>query len=263
VLVVLPAMGAAASYYEPFARRAAELVRGTTALADLRGQGRSSLRARRGDRFGYREIVELDLPALLAELARTYPGRPLQLVGHSLGGQLAALAAARQPSRVSGLVLLAAGSAHVEAWRRNSYLRARAMLAGVRLVARLLPWYPGHRLGFGGEQPRRLMRDWGRVTRTGAYVPEGSDFDYERALGALRLPVATLEIEADPIAPPAAVSALVAKMPLATVERHRASGVVSDPPWRRHFTWARRPESLDPGLAAALGSAGVEAAAGG
>jgi predicted alpha/beta hydrolase len=107
------------------------------------------------------------------------------------------------------------------------------------------------------------MRDWGRVTRTGVYAPEGSAFDYERALGELRIPIATLEIEGDPIAPPAAVAALLAKMPHARVERHVAAGVLADPPWRRHFTWARRPESLFPGLAAALGGAAAAAAAGG
>ncbi len=252
VLLLLPAMGTPAAYYGPFARELAGRRHAIVALADLRGQGASSARARRGADFGYREIVEIDLPALAGELGRRFPGHPLLLAGHSLGGQLALLAAARQPRDFEGIVLLAAGTAHAEAWRGPGYRRATFLFAAVRAVARLAPWYPGHLVGFGGEQPRRLMRDWGRVTRTGRYSPEGSRFDYESALRAIDLPILAIGVAGDPIAPPAAIAALLAKTGATEIELATVSGVATDSAWRRHMSWARRPQSVMPPLEAWL-----------
>lgn len=248
VLLTLPAMGTPASYYEPFARELAGRRRAIVALADLRGQGASNVRARRGAEFGYREIVEVDLPALAGELDRRFPGHPLLLAGHSLGGQLSLLAAARRPRDFDGIVLLAAGTAHAEAWRGPGYWRAAFLFGLVRTIARLTPWYPGHLVGFGGEQPRRLMRDWGLVNRTGRYAPEGSRFDYESALRALDLPILAVGIAGDPIAPPSAIAALLAKTGARKIELATVSGVATDSAWRRHMTWARRPQSTLPPL---------------
>jgi len=50
------------------------------------------------------------------------------------------------------------------------------------------------------------MRDWGRVTREGVYAPEGSGFDYEAAARALALPVLSIGVREDPIAPAGATA---------------------------------------------------------
>ena len=61
-LLFVCALGVEASYYAPFADALSR--RGIlVAMCDLRGNGTSSLRPRRGVDFGYREIVELDIPA--------------------------------------------------------------------------------------------------------------------------------------------------------------------------------------------------------
>jgi predicted alpha/beta hydrolase len=247
VCLCLPAMGLAARYYRPFAEALAQALAGTVAVADLRGQGESAARARRGARFGYREIVEEDLPELLDALARRFPCRPLFVVGHSLGGQLATLATVHTHDRLAGLVLVAAGTAHYRAWPRASRWRAWLTLSCVRAVAALLPWYPGSLLGFGGDQPRRLMRDWSCNAFSGKYRLAGSRIDYEARLAALRLAVLAVTIRDDPVAPPGAVSELLAKLPQAEQTRLEVDGVPSDRPWRRHFSWARSPDTvLDP-----------------
>ena len=99
-------MGVKASYYEPLAL--AFQAGGTSAVtADLRGHGRSAIRAGRrtsngfGD-FGYREILDEDLPAFTAAVHERFPGRPIVLLGHSLGGQLACLWASTRPAGVAG-----------------------------------------------------------------------------------------------------------------------------------------------------------------
>jgi predicted alpha/beta hydrolase len=212
------------------------------ALLDLRGQGTSTARARAGHDFGYREILELDLPAAIARLRKVLGPRPLYVVGHSLGGQLALFSAARPGPRPDGLVLIAAGTAYWRDWPAHQRRQARLGFVAVRTAARLLPWYPGTRLGFGGDQPRRLMRDWGRVTREGRYAPEGSDFDYESAARTLALPVLSIGIGEDPIAPEGAREALLARVPRSAVARTGIQGVLEHTPWKRHFSWARRPE---------------------
>ncbi|MGA0612345.1 alpha/beta fold hydrolase [Caldimonas sp. KR1-144] len=241
VVLGLPAMGTPARYYEPFARRLAELAGASVAWAELRGQGESRPRARDGADFGYREIVEDDIPRLAGRLLRQHPRRPLVLLGHSLGGQLATLAAHQLGEHLAGLVLVAAGTAHHRAWPRGARWRAALAVHGIRATAAMLPWYPGHRLGFGGEQPRRFMRDWSRNATTGRYRIEGSEIDHEDAAGRLALPVLSLAIRQDPVAPPGAVEELLAKLARARIERRWLMGVVRDPPWKRHFSWAREP----------------------
>ena len=254
VVLILPAMGAAAEYYRPFAERIAARNVGVAALLDLRGQGRSSARARRGDDFGYREILELDLPQAVTALRRAFRGRRLYIAGHSLGGQLGMFVAARPGVELDGLILVAAGTAHWRAWRGRERWTVRLATAGIRSASRLLPWYPGHVLGFGGEQPRRLMRDWGRVTREDLYRPEGSDFDYETSARQLALPVLSIGVREDPVAPATAREALLARLQRAEVTRVEIDGVRAHQAWKRHFSWAREPadavDSIDGWLAA-------------
>lgn len=244
VFLCLPAMGVAAEYYLPFAAALAGRNLGAAALLDLRGQGRSSARARRGDDFGYREILELDLPQAVTALRRAFRGRPLYLAGHSLGGQLGLLCAARPGVQVDGLVLIAAGTAHWRDWHGASRWMAWAATAAIAASARALPWYPGHLFGFGGEQPRRLMRDWTRVARAGRYVPEGGDLDYAISARRLSLPILSLGIGGDPVAPPGARESLLAMAPQSVVTRAELEGVRAHRPWKRHFSWARAPHDV-------------------
>jgi len=261
ILLCLPAMGAVAGYYTPFAQALAAQGLGMAALLDLRGQGASSARARRDD-FGYREILEFDIPAAIARLRKVFGARPLYVVGHSLGGQLALFSAAGPRPRPDGLVLIAAGTAYWRDWPAHQRRAARLGFFAVRTAARLLPFYPGTRLGFGGDQPRRLMRDWGRVTREGRYAPEGSDFDYESAARSLSLPVLSIGIGEDPIAPGSAREALLARLPRSAVTRVEIEGVREHTPWKRHFSWARRPEEAVGAIASWLqGGAAARAAA--
>jgi predicted alpha/beta hydrolase len=243
VVLGLPAMGTVARYYEPFAQALAAATGATVAFADLRGQGDSALRAREGHDFGYREIVEEDLPALVGLLGAQYPGRPIVLLGHSLGGQLAAMAAHQFADRLAGIALIAAGTAHFRSWPHGApRLRARLAVAGIALAARVLPWYPGDRLRFGGQQPKRLMRDWTLNATTGHYVFQGSRLGHEWATSCLKVPVLSLAVRDDPFAPFGAMEELLGKLSSASVTRASMEGQREHSLTRRHFSWARRPD---------------------
>lgn len=244
VVVVLPAMGVTGRYYLPFTNALTQCARVHAISYDLlSGGGRQ-----RGTRdFGYREIVEHEIPAIVARVRKRFPGHPVMLCGHSLGGQLALLASARMTEPPDGLILIAAGTAHHRAWPSRTRLKARLIVQLIRLAARLLPWYPGDVLGFGGDQPRRLMRDWGYNATTGRYRLEGSRFDEVRlaeAVSSLTLPILTIGIQDDLVAPEGARRELTARLGSARVDRVVLEGSVYGGHWRRHFGWAREPDAV-------------------
>jgi predicted alpha/beta hydrolase len=82
------------------------------------------------------------------------------------------------------------------------------------------------------------------VTNRGEYRPEGSDFDYEQAARALSLPILSVEVRSDPIAPTTATEALLARAPLASLTRLQVDGVPQHRPWKQHFSWAREPARI-------------------
>src|SRR5690606_10191189 len=111
----LPAMGIEARYYAGFAGALRRLGLNAATL-ELRGLGTSNVRPSRKVDFGYGTILERDLPPALALLRERFPGAPLFLLGHSLGGQLLALHLAVHPDGVEGLVLIASGTPHYKVW---------------------------------------------------------------------------------------------------------------------------------------------------
>ena len=88
------------------------------------------------------------------------------------------------------------------------------------------------------------MADWSYNATTGRYRCAGSRIDYEEALDDLVLPVLSIEVRADPVAPTGATNALLAKLASCAIERRQIDGVTTDAPWRRHFSWARRPDAV-------------------
>jgi predicted alpha/beta hydrolase len=253
-LLFLPAMGVPVSYYQPFLDRL-QAAGARVRPMDLPGQGSSPLRARRGDDYGYREVVEELVPQTVRTARAEWPQAPLFLVGHSLGGQLAVLACAEVADSIQGLAVIAAGTAHWRSWPARSRWRAALTIHALSLLARVLPFYPGSRIGFGGDQSRRFMRDWSFNARTGAYRLEGGRVDRhtrESALRGVRLPVLALSIAGDAVAPGGALRELLGLLPAAEVTHACSRGDAAQGAWRRHFTWARQAAGIEEKLLAWL-----------
>lgn len=242
VVVLVPAMGVPARYYEPLIRCLHEV--GHTVISfDVRGQGQSSPRATRQVRFGYRELID-DLDAVLDLLDSVYPKAPRFLIGHSLGGHLALLHAATRPTRVQGVALLASGSVWFRSFRGGQVLRTLIGSQLIAAVSTLLGYWPGHRFGFGGRQPARVMRDWARQCRTGRFELAGSSIDFEAALRALRLPVLAVSIEDDELAPVPAVDHLSGKARQSVRTRRHYTRASAGADKLGHFAWVRNGSSL-------------------
>ncbi len=211
---------------------------------EWRGLGTSPLRASRRCDWGYRELLDHDIPQGLAEARARHPDRRWWIGGHSLGGQLGLLHAAHAPDSIAGSLLVASGQPH---WRAFPLPRAVGILAFmlvVPLIARLVGHYPGDRLGFAGREAARLMRDWARTGRRGDYRLASVPWDADAALRAYRGPVRALHLRGDALVPPGAVERLRHATPLAewdTIELGReAFSTQRDD----HFGWLKEPEPV-------------------
>ena len=239
VILCAPALGVAARSYRTLAEELARTGH-VVVTADLRGIGESSVRASRQTDFGYHETIAFDWPAIIATIRSRHPHDPLCLLGHSLGGQLGALYASVNPGEVDGLILVASCSVYYGGW---GFPVGLGVLAGTQLAAltaQLLGYFPGRKLGFGGTEARRLMRDWARNVRTGRYKVENSPHDFEDRMARATLPVLSISIEGDTFAPERACMNLVKKLKAASVTTRQVV-VAGDSGRARHFNWLRSP----------------------
>ena len=249
--LLLPAMGVRATYYAGLAEALAR--RGCASLtADLRGHGTSSVRPSRHADFGYREMVELDLPALLAAARRELPpGRHLVCLGHSLGGQMACLASARlahlsepETPLPSAIVTVASCSVYYRCWGRPKSVGVYSVIQTARLSSWLFGYYPGHLLGFAGREARGVIRDWWHQGTTGRYHLHGSEHDYESLLANQPVPILALSFHDDPLCPSAAVEHLLAKMPTSPETHLHLHPSDLESPKLGHFDWIRSADAL-------------------
>jgi len=238
----LPAMGVAAKHYLVFAQQVA--AQGVAVfLHEWRGNGSSSLRPARGVDWGYREVLMRDLPASEAAIARRLDGLPRILGGHSLGGQLACCLLGRAPESASRLWLVASGAPY---WRAFP-LRSKWWLP---MAYRFLPWLadrrgflPGHGVGFGGNESRRLIHDWARSALSGRYAAEGLDFDLEAAMQQVAVEVHAVVLAEDWMAPASSTRYLLSKLPHS---RRRIESLDRSALGTRagHFEWMKQPQAV-------------------
>lgn len=203
-LIVLPALGVTARKYDALANAlvAADC---NVLVADWPGQGESLPRPDRRHDYGYRQLVEDFVPALLVMAQRHFPGSPAVLFGHSLGGHIATLYAAAHPGSAVRVIGVACGNIHYRHWQGRQRLMTPSVALVFNLLVSVLGYLPGKRIGFGGHEARTLMRDWGRVAFTGHY----------RHLGLPQAPAASngvaslfVQIDGDHFAPPASTLGL-------------------------------------------------------
>lgn len=241
-VLVLPALGVPARFYTRLAEQLAECGLEVSVL-ELRGIGDSPLRASRRCDFGFAELLDEDIPAALHSLGCARDDLPVWLLGHSLGGHLAIITAGRMPEEIDGLMLVACGSPWRDAYTGATRRRIEALCALIPVCNALLGHFPGDRIGFGGRQPRRLMRDWRALALTGRYTAEGIGEDLEAGLARYAGPVLSLRMADDTFAPAAAVHAVTDKLAAADLQNAvidtNELGQPAD-----HFRWAKQPQAV-------------------
>ncbi|WP_037360935.1 alpha/beta hydrolase family protein [Amycolatopsis orientalis] len=253
VALVLPAMAIKAKFYLPLlkALHAAGL---TAAVADLRAQGDSEPKLGEGPGFGYRELLEVDLPAVAAALRARFPQAPLHLFGHSVGGQLALLHAAAEPEGVASVTTIGTGSVYWRSFPAPRRLSILATTQWVGLVCRVRGNWPGG--GGIGPMTGGVMADWVRHARTGRYRPRGTARDYDRLLAGLALPVLAVSLDKDPLGPESTVRFLCERMPSAKLARWHIDGS-SGLKHLGHASWVKDSDLVGPAVAAWMTSGKV------
>ena len=245
IVYVLPALGVQASYYEPLAAQLREALGAKVNLVELKGPGGDWHRVRANKHKGYAEMASELFDRVYARRNR-YPNTPVLLLGHSLGGHIALATASRLGTAVQGVVLVASGTPYWRAWPQEQQGRVRRGIRVINFLNWLLPWYPGNLLGFGGNQPRHLMRQWCAFARTGK-LSSIAEFEAEVAhFSKLTTPVLTVTLQGDDFAPLGATDHLLRAFPKAPRQQVTLGDAqLQDiPPKKRHFAWARKPDAV-------------------
>jgi predicted alpha/beta hydrolase len=238
-LLLVPAMGVAARHYDALASRlAASGV--LVAVHEWRGIGSSSARASRQHDWGYRELLEIDLPASVDAACAGAPGVHWRIGGHSLGAQFAALLAAAD-ARLQGIFIVASGVPYWRAYPHWQKVLLRGIFGFMNGLGAVSGYFPGRRTGFAGNESRGVIRDWTRTGRAGHYRVPGLSRDYEHALQTTCLPVLALRMAEDWYVPPASLDLLLAKLPLAQIERHELGRAALGGRRADHFGWMQHP----------------------
>lgn len=216
-LVVNAATGVGREFYLKFAAYAAQ--RGYhTLLYDYRGMGRSAVSPLRAESARMSDWGLLDMPAALDWLLARYPGLPCFTLGHSVGGQL--IGCMDNANRARAHLMVAASTGY---WRRESIPFRYLALALWMVYGPLMLWLRGHvpqgLIWSGRSLPPGVFRQWRRWCLSAALFP-----DVDTSLRACRFdkvqgPVLALAFTDDPIATPAAVTALLRSYPDAQVEQ--------------------------------------------
>ncbi|RVW01411.1 alpha/beta hydrolase family protein [Rhodococcus xishaensis] len=238
VVVIVPGLGIPAAFYDRFAKSLVE--HGfCAATCELRGQGDSRPRPSASSTFGYQELVSVDLPAMFEVVRERFDESTPYLLGHSIGGQLGVMYAARIRGRLGGLILVASGSPY---YRGFPGARSPGMLLGstaISVTASAAAFWPGDRLDVGGfgPQSRVTISDWSRFARSGRIEPAGADIDYEDRIARLKLPVLSISIEGDDLAPRSSSTNLLSKLSGSDVTTWH------QPEQLGHSGWIRTPDS--------------------
>lgn len=240
-LLWLPAMGVAARNYLPFAQ--ALYARGIAVFVhDWRGNGSSSLRPSPTADWGYRELLESDLPATVAAM-QAHPGATAGnaiVGGHSLGGQLAACFLGQQPRLASQLWLVASGAPYWRAFPPRTRWWLPLAYRFLPWLARRLGYLPGRRIGFGGNESRSLIDDWSRTALAGRYAASGVEADLEAGMAQLDVVVRAVVLERDWLAPTSSLRFLLSKMPRSK-RRVRVVDATTLGAKADHFHWMKHP----------------------
>ncbi|MGZ3428506.1 MAG: alpha/beta fold hydrolase [Polyangia bacterium] len=202
-------------------------------VADLRGHGRSGPRADEGGDWSYDDLVEHDVPTLVAFARSRFPDLPLTCVGHSLFGHVSLAHLARHPDAdVDALVLLAVNVAN-PSWRRRTLddARRRIGIEAMGLLGRLFGRLPARRLRYGSDdEAGGYVRDFVRNGRARRWLARDG-FDYWDALARIDRPLYALVGAGDRfMSPPEDARAVAARVPGAQFRVvGRASGLAFDP----------------------------------
>ncbi|MEC3918581.1 alpha/beta hydrolase family protein [Nocardia sp. CDC160] len=246
VVLILPAMAMKAKNYLGLAK-ALQAQGLSVATCDLRAHGEATPPLGEHTDFGYREMIETDLPAIVSAVEQRFPGAPIHLFGHSLGGQLALLFSAAESERIAGITIIGTGTVFWWAFGPRRWWEALSQIQWIGLVSRVRGSWPGGVL-IPAPMSGGVMIDWSVHSLTSYYRPRGTKRRYNSLLAAMKLPVLVISLSEDVLGPKSNVDFLVSRMPAARVTQWHIDEN-SDIENRDHFLWVKDAPAIATGVA--------------
>jgi len=242
VVVIFPALGVKASYYRHYAQVLAQ--QGIhVATFDHRGHGLSSVRASRKHNFGYKEQIETEYEQAITAIRNCFTGCRVFIMGHSLGGQIGSMFAARYSHLVDGLILNASCSIYYKGWPGIMGPGIWVTANFFHSVAQVLGYFPGKQLNFGATEARGIIADWHHTALSNSFAAKGSTYDYNHAMQQCKLPVLAFTYQGDLSAPPTAMQQLTRKFENATsIQAHHIQHPQAPAKKYNHYSWIKEPQ---------------------
>lgn len=174
---------------------------------DYRGIGESRPASLRGFEASWMDWGEKDFEAVLGYVDMQFPGQPVDVVAHSIGGFVTGLApSARRLRRIFTM------GAQYAYWRDYAAGQRLRMLAKwhvfMPLLAACFGYFPGRRLGWLEDTPRGVVRDWSLMGPR--FEGRGGAEHRVAAMAAVTAPILALSVTDDEFGTEAAIGRLLA-----------------------------------------------------
>jgi predicted alpha/beta hydrolase len=228
-----------------------------TLAFDFRGHGGSTAAGtleRDMLAWSYDDLVRVDLPTVARVARSRWPGSPVVVVGHSLGGHVALASHGAGLLDVDRLVI-AGGNIwhrHLEPSRRV-WLMKLATIGGMGALSKRRGYFPVRALRLGtDDEADPYIQDLARFALSGEWTSRDGRVDYGEGLARVTVPTFSLTSEGDRLyCRPVCASRMLAKLPRLTEHviagddrggpppGHVAmvtSGLVREP-WMRALRW--------------------------
>uniref|UniRef100_UPI003341ED11 alpha/beta hydrolase family protein n=1 Tax=Castellaniella defragrans TaxID=75697 RepID=UPI003341ED11 len=216
VAIINPATSVRCRYYSRFA----EYLHGhgwDVITYDYRGIGESRQGSLRGFDADWIDWGQQDFEGVLRYAALNFPGQPIDIVGHSVGGFVIGMA--QSAGRIRRIFTMGSQFAYWRDYlpekRRGMYLKWHLLMP---VLAHTLGYIPAKRLGWMEDTPKGVALNWARMTprfedsvRRGARTETGipQALALARNFECVTAPILALGAEDDPYGTASALNRLL------------------------------------------------------
>lgn len=205
VVVLNPATGVKSGFYADFAKWLCDDQGFAVLLYDYRDFGASATRHVKTSKATMSDWGVHDAQAARDFAAARFPTTPLWVIGHSLGGLC--LPFQTDVERIARVITVCSGPVHTTDHPWPYQAKARLFWHGpVSLLARLMGYLPGKRLGVGPDLPLGVYKQWRKWCTSRSFFCDdfGTRLPYPDWRG-LKAPIKFVAVSDDALVPAAAV----------------------------------------------------------
>lgn len=236
VFVILPALGIRAGYYAGLAT-SLKLDGNHVVTFDWENHNGTS---KKFEDHGYKEVLEFDLPTVMAQVKERHPGSKIFLLGHSIGVQFGLLYSALYPNDISGVIAIAGGSMFYKNLKGLKRTKRKVDYHLVKNISKMLGHFPGELVGLSKE-PAKLMRDWAKEGLRGSF--SHIDKELDERLEKLEVPILFITLNNDRHVPIEGSEYLASKLKSAKLTRLHLRDEYGINEFH-HIKWVKTPEPV-------------------